>query len=369
MSGEHILVVEDHKALLDAIRDILQSHGYVVAVAGNGIEALQIMERTCPDLIIADIMMPRMDGYAFYEAVRSRSEWVAIPFIFLTAKSDKEDILKGKSLGAEDYITKPFEPRELLTAVQARLKRAETIREAAAAEFDRLKQQIVTILGHELRTPLTYIHGYTSLALEDIPSLSPDALQEFLLAIKRGADRLTHLVEDLLLIVRLDAGQTGEEFRLLAQVHNNLDAIVKRTVNRHEEQAAANGLTLEIEVAPNLPPVQLCEPLFADALDRLIDNAIKFSRGRGARVRVSAWPGDDWIEIAVQDWGVGIPSEEIPHLFERFRQINRERLEQQGVGLGLAIARELIRLHGGDIAVQSTANEGSTFTIRLPVAQ
>jgi signal transduction histidine kinase len=368
MSGERILVVEDHKALLDAIQEVLESNDYVVLFATNSLEALQVMEETRPDLIIADIMMPMMDGYALYEAVRSRSEWVAIPFIFLTAKSAKEDILKGKILGVEDY-TKPFEPQELLAAVRARLARAWAICEAAAAEFDHLKQQIVTILGHELRTPLTYIHGYTALALEDIPSLSREALEEFLLAIKRGADRLTTLVEDLLLIVRLDAGETSKEFRSLVQVRKDLAAIVRRTVSRHEERATANSLTLETDVAPDLPAVQLCEPLFADALDRLVDNAIKFSHGRGKRVLVSARPANGGVEIAVQDWGIGIPANEIPHLFERFRQINCEKLEQRGVGLGLAIAKELIQLHGGEITVESKVNEGSTFTIRLPTIQ
>ncbi len=368
MGGERILVVEDNKALLDAIQEVLESNDYVVLFATNGLEALQVMEETRPDLIVADIMMPLMDGYAFYEAVRSRSDWVAIPFIFLTAKSGKEDILRGKILGVEDYITKPFEPQVLLAAVRARLARARAIREAAAAEFDHLKQEIVTILGHELRTPLTYIHGYTALALEDIPSLSREALEEFLLAIKRGADRLTTLVEDLLLIVRLDAGETSREFRSLVQVRKDLGAIVKRAVSRHEEQATANSLTLETDVVPDLPAVRLCEPLFADALDRLVDNAIKFSHGRGKRVLVSARPANGWVEIAVQDWGIGIPANEIPHLFERFRQINREKLEQRGVGLGLAIAKELIQLHGGEITVVSTINEGSTFTIRLPVA-
>jgi signal transduction histidine kinase len=368
MSGQHILVVEDHEPLLEAIRDILESDHYTVLVATDGVEALQAMEKVWPDLIIADIMMPRMDGYIFYEAVRARSEWVTIPFIFLTAKAGKDDVMKGKTLGAEDYITKPFEPNELLVAVRARLNRAHAIREATAAEFDHLKQQIVTVLSHELRTPLTYIHGYTSLALDDIPSLTPGTLQEFLQAIKRGADRLTGLVEDLLLLIRLDTGQTVEEFRLLAHVHNDLDVIVERETRQHEKQAIVCGLILETHAPSNLPSVQLCEPLFADALNRLLDNAIKFSRDRGKRVVVSVRPVDGWIEITVQDWGVGIPSNEIPHLFERFRQINREKLEQQGVGLGLAITKELVRLHGGEIAVESELDVGSTFTIRLPVA-
>lgn len=368
MSRQRILVVEDHRPLLAAIQDVLSAEGYTVLTATDGVQALQMMEERCPNLIVADIMMPQMDGYALYEAIRARPEWAPIPFIFLTARSEREDILKGKGLGVEDYITKPFATQELLVAVRARLERAQAIREATEAEFDQLKQQIVTILAHELRTPLTYVHGYTELALEDIASLPLDALQEFLLGIKRGADRLTRLVEDLLLLVRLDTERVTEEFHLLASVHHDLDTILERTTWQYEEQAAARGVTLETRLGPNLPPVQLCEPLFVDALGRLVDNGIKFSGGEGKRVTVSVRAAEGSVEVAVADEGVGIPAEEIPNLFKRFQQIGREKMEQQGVGLGLAIAQKLIHLHDGEITVESEPGVGSTFTIRLPVA-
>jgi len=369
MVKQRILAVEDHEALLAGIREVLEAEGYAVFTATDGVEALQAMEEVRPDLILADIMMPRMDGYALYEAVRARPEWVPIPFIFLTAKTEKKDVLKGKGLGAEDYITKPFAFHELLVAVRARLGRARAIREVTKAEFDQLKQQIITALSHEMRTPLTYVRGYTELALDDVSSLSPDALQEFLVGIKRGADRLTRLVEDFLLLIRLDTGQAEEEFRLLACVHHNLDAILERTARQYEEQATAGGVTLEAVVEPDLPPVRLCEPLFVDALGRLVENGIKFSRNKGKQVTVSARVADDSVEVAVADEGVGVSSEDIPHLFERFRQIGREEMEQQGVGLGLAIARALIHLHGGEITVESRPGVGSTFTIRLPVTE
>jgi two-component system sensor histidine kinase/response regulator len=366
VSRQHILVVEDHRPLLTAIREILEAEGYIVSTAGDGVRALEAMERERPHLIVADIMMPHMDGYAFYEAVRGRAEWVAIPFIFLTAKAERKDVLRGMALGAEDYLTKPFDPQQLVVAVRARLGRARAIREAAAAEFERLKRQIVTILSHELRTPLTYITGYTELALEEIPALSPDALQEFLMGIKRGTDRLTGLVEDLLLLVRVDTGQLADEFGALARVCRDLGAVVESAVRRFDEQAAAQGIALEMKVEPDLPPVSLCEPFFADALRRLVDNGIKFSRAGGKRVTVTVRAAGDWVEVAVQDEGVGIPAEQISHLFERFQQVERERMEQQGGGLGLAIARDLILLHGGDIVAESKPGVGSTFTIRLP---
>jgi len=215
MSGQHILVVEDHKSMSRAIKGILESEGYTVSTATDGIEALEIMDKVVPDLILADIMMPRMDGYTLYERVRARPEWIPIPFVFLTAKSEREDKLKGKELGAEDYITKPFDAEELIVSVRSRLGRARAIERASEAEFEDLKEQIVTVLGHELRTPLTYVTGYTDLALEDVSSLTPREVEEFLHGIKSGADRLNHLVEDLLLLVQIDSGRAREEYQAL----------------------------------------------------------------------------------------------------------------------------------------------------------
>jgi two-component system sensor histidine kinase SenX3 len=128
-------------------------------------------------------------------------------------------------------------------------------------------------------------------------------------------------------------------------------------------------MALEIDIATDLPPVRMCEVFFVDALDRLLDNAFRFSRDRGKRVRVSVQTSGGRVEIAVQDEGIGIAANQVPYLFERFRQIDREQMEQQGTGLGLAIAHELIALHEGEIVVTSQIGAGSTFTIRLPAAE
>lgn len=366
-SKPRILVAEDHAPLRRAICKILEKEGYTVLAAGNGAEALALMEQTPCDLILADIMMPEMDGYALYQAVRAHAEWATVPFVFLTARAEKDDVLKGKRLGAEDYITKPFDPQELLIVVRARLERGGHVRQAARAEFEQLKTQIITILGHELRTPLTFVMGYTDLALEEVATLPPAEMERFLHGIQRGTERLNRLVEDLLMALQLDSGQAERAFQKVAQLRRDLDAVVERAVQKYAAQAANRQVTMETEKQGELPPVRLSEEFFADALGRLIDNAIKFSPP-GGRVRVTTRTADGWAEIAVADEGIGIAAEEIPHIFERFHQIGREQIEQQGVGLGLSIARDLIRLHGGEIVVDSQPGAGSTFTIRLPAA-
>ncbi len=363
---QRILVVEDNDPLREVIRDMLEAEGYVVYVASDGVEALEVMEQTRPDLIVSDIAMPRMDGYALYESIRTRSEWVRVPFIFLTARGQKEDMLRGKSMGVEDYLVKPFDPEELAIAVRSRLQRARAVQNATEAEFAELKRQISTILGHELRTPLTHIIGFTDLAMDDVTTLAPETLQEFLGAIKQGANRLAKLVEDLLLLVQIDTGRMAMAFDQVMWEHPDIGVLIESVVRGFEGRAATRGVKIDTALTKGLPPVKVHEPYFIDSLGRLVDNAIKFTRGTGKRVLVTARHIDGWIEVAVIDEGVGVSAEGLPHLFERFRQIDRERLEQQGVGIGLAISQELIRMHGGEITVQSAVDQGSAFTIRLP---
>ncbi len=128
MSERRILVVEDHEPLLVAVQDILETEGYTVLTATDGVEALRVMEESCPDLIVTDILMPKMDGYILCETVRARPGWELIPVIFLTAKAEMEDVLKGEELGVESYVIKPFDPDELLAVVRSALERAQANR-------------------------------------------------------------------------------------------------------------------------------------------------------------------------------------------------------------------------------------------------
>jgi len=361
-----ILVVEDDLMLRDLLRVLLSRAGYTVSLARDGEEGLIRMQERRPDLIIADIMMPNMDGYTFYEAVRAQPDWVAIPFIFLTAKNTHEDMMRGKALGAEEYLVKPFSSEDLLIIVRARLKRADDVQQVIEEDAARLKARIVNILSHELRTPLTFINGYADLAVSDAENLSAQQFRMLLDGIKRGSDRLTNLVADLLLIFELEAGVTAQIFDSEVEYCGNLGAVVELVVAGYEPEAERKRVILEVHAPRQTPPIRLNHKCFSDALGRLLSNAIKFSVGGGALVTVTVTPQPQRIDIAVADQGVGIPPDSMRHLFEPFYQFDRDRMEQQGVGVGLYIARQLVRLHGGDILVESQAKKGATFTIWLP---
>ncbi len=363
-----ILIVEDNIAILRGLAELLRDAGYGVLEATNGDEALAKMEQTPPALIISDIMMPVMDGYDFYRKVREEPKWVDIPFIFLTAKTEEEDIVKGLSMGVEDYITKPFDMGLLLARVQARIKRSEELRQVARDRQDALRQEIINVLSHELRTPLTYIVGYTDLALDELQSLQPEEFEDFLQGIKRGSERLRALVEELLLVVRIESGHLQQQYQQRARRYDELTNLLLHTVRLQHHQHSHRGVRIITEIPPSLPPVVIDETFFADALNRLLDNAFKFTPD-GRTIYLTATSDRDEVHITVRDEGIGIAAEDLPNLFRRFGQIDRKQHEQQGAGMGLYIAHALITMMGGRITVQSKVGRGTAFTIHLPIAR
>jgi putative two-component system response regulator len=163
MSHETLLIVEDNHELRNGLKEILTFEGYTVLAASNGIEALEQMRSISPDLIVSDVTMPGMDGFEFFEAVRSRPEGVSIPFIFLSARGDREDVMRGKNLGAEDYLVKPLTRAELLSAIQARLTR---FRQIQIAQLEQSYQTSLMVLANAIEGRDRYTFGHVERVTE-----------------------------------------------------------------------------------------------------------------------------------------------------------------------------------------------------------
>lgn len=166
-----ILVVEDNKVLRDGIELLLEQDGFGVKGAANGNEALDIMQTTCPDLILSDIAMPEMDGYGLFRAVRSRPEWVAIPFIFLTARGEREDIFAGKRLGVEDYLVKPVNGQELLATVRSRLARSQQL---LLAQLQQAYQSSLIMLANAIELRDQYTRGHVERVMQYSVSIATE---------------------------------------------------------------------------------------------------------------------------------------------------------------------------------------------------
>lgn len=366
MTKPLILVVEDDLALLEGIRELLELTEYRVLIAANGREALEVLEKQHPDLIVSDIMMPEMDGYEFHAKVNEMPELSAIPFIFLTARGEKADIRRGKELGADDYIIKPFDDEDLLVAVRAKLNRWENLRQQRDEEVADLKSKILLTLSHEFRTPLTYIINYSDLLELEGKEIEGEDFPDFMQGIRRGALRLNSLVDDFLILVEIETGEAEEAYRYRRRRIDETGLWLRVIAKPFQTAAEKRELTLVTDIPEDLPPLVADETYLSDAIGRLLDNAIKFSTDESEWVRFSAEANDDRLILRIQDQGQGIKEQDMGGLFDVFYQIDRAKREQQGSGSGLAICRGIIGIHGGEVGVESEFGKGSTFWVSLP---
>jgi two-component system sensor histidine kinase/response regulator len=363
-----ILVVEDEKAILEIITFFLEDEGYQVLQALNGEAALVLLEEAKPGLIISDIRMPGMDGFALCEEVRANPDFGQLPFIFLTGRDERADVRRGMGLGADDYLTKPFEPEELLSAVQVRLARAAETKAAIVRAGSGLQDQIIQSLTHEFRTPLSLVVGYTELLESTGQEMQEGDFESVMNGLHAGSRRLVSLVEDFLLLSKLRTGAIAEEVAEEPLAAMAPDMMVRMVAGQVSNRATAKHITLTIEcTVPDLT-VRISRQHLGDIVGRLLDNAIKFSKRDGGQVVVTTTQEQDFWVLGVADDGIGIREEAHSWIFEAFQQVDRSRMEQQGTGVGLTIVKGLVEIYGGRISLESTPGVGSTFSVWLPIA-
>jgi two-component system, sensor histidine kinase and response regulator len=369
-----ILVVEDDIHLLAGIRDILELEAYSVLTAQNGRQALEVLRSDpngTPDLIVSDIMMPYLDGFQFLEEVRKEDRWVTVPFIFLTAKGEKADMNKGKQLGVDDYLTKPFDADDLLVAVASRLKRHKRITDVQAKGVEGIKRDILTILNHEFRTPLTLVVAYAEMLKDyNTAEMGEADLMTFLHGVNSGAERLKRLIENFILLVELESGDVVKNYAWRKRPIDKLEPLIANA-QRQIFSGENSRHTCEVELAGGLPTVIIEPELLAMAVRELLDNAVKFSqertKERAVRVKLGVRSDDQHLYIWVQDWGRGVAENELENIWKPFYQINRDEYEDQGAGSGLAIVKGVVDIHLGRTEVVSEVGAGSTFTLVIPL--
>lgn len=368
MNNTNILIVEDDPNLLEGIRAILELDGYHVQTAENGMQALHLLRNATllPDLIVSDIMMPMLDGLQLLQAVRKEPKWLAIPFIFLTAKSEKIDMQRGKILGVDDYLVKPFDGEELLIAVESRLRRHRALSSVQTDSVNTVKRNILTILNHEFRTPLTFIVAYADmLNIESTSELSEAELLSFLKGVGSGAVRLRRLIENFILLVELETGDAERTFEWRRNTIEDVRDVLKGAIDRGVRPIAPDR-ECRLSVDPNMRPFVADREYLQIALVQYLSNALKFSPAE-TPIILGAHVDNDALVLWVQDFGRGIPEERLGDIWDVFFQIDRDQHEDQGTGSGLAIARGIARLHKGHVAVESRVNAGSTFSMIIPI--
>jgi two-component system sensor histidine kinase/response regulator len=359
-----ILVIEDDASVLDNILDTLEAAGYQVNSASNGRIGLEYLRKQIPDLIICDVMMPEITGYEVLKTIRKDRKTTAIPFIFLTAKIERSDQRGGMELGADDYLTKPFTQRELLSAIETQLQKRTTIAEKYETSLHLLRKNIVYALPHELRTPLSHILGYAEMLKMDAATAPPSSIENMADAILKGGTRLQRLIENYLVYAQIEimSGNPTEIEGLLNHVIKDASTVISQTSKRTAENyGRIDDLFLELNPAA----IRISEENFAKVIGELVDNAFKFSVS-GTKIQIKSLKQQQQFSIAIRDYGRGMNENDIQHLGP-YMQFDREFYEQQGLGLGFVIAKRLIELHGGKIEVKSMPNKGTLAHVCFPI--
>jgi two-component system sensor histidine kinase/response regulator len=361
-----ILVIDDEEWLREMIQLALRQRGYEVVEANNGHDGIERARAELPDLILCDVNMGKVDGYLTLAALRTEAPTAAIPFILMTGMADNAGMRHGMELGADDYLPKPFTTEVLYAAVEARLKKSQTVRDEAERKLAHLRDNISLMMPHEMRTPLNGIISNAELLAASAATLKAGEVAEMGQEILKSSQRLERLIENFLIYAQLE---------LIAADPKNVNALrigktelpaalIKKVAGAQAAQATRlKDLTLEVADVP----VPMSEEYFSKVVNELVQNAFKFSEAE-TPVQVRLAEAFNGIELSVTDQGKGFSTEQIRRI-GAYVQFDRKLAEQQGLGLGLVIAKRLAELHGGSLSIDGRKGSGTTVTIKLPKAK
>ncbi len=369
-----ILIVDDTPENIDILVELLE--GFDKQIAINGEDALETAwEGDPPDLILLDIMMPEMDGYEVCKRLRENDKTKDIPVIFLTAMTEKDDIVKGFEVGGQDYITKPFHARELMERVKTQLelktqreilKTMNTTLEKKVEErtsqlnesnenlnkankqlvvLDEAKNKFLLLISHEIRTPLNGIVGSTYF-LNDM--IDDPELNDFLDILKESVDRLDKFSQTALEITQMQT--LGKDVK---RANIDINTIINKIIDENKADADTKNLTILTSLNDD-DTIAVNEHYFTRSFTELVNNAIKFANNNST-INISTYVEDDKLKICVTDTGEVIPTEEIQEIVKPFGLAKPHY--DKNVGLGLYYVQTFINIHNAQIDIQSNVDE------------
>jgi signal transduction histidine kinase len=361
-----ILVIDDESWLREMIRLALEQQGFEVIEAMDSTEGVSQAREQLPDLILCDVNMDKAGaGYTTLAKLRESPSTAAIPFILMTGLADAAGMRHGMDLGADDYLPKPFKVDELYATVHARLRKVQTVRQEAEKKLTLLRSQISLMLPHEMRTPLNGIISNAEMLAESAGTLDPKTIAEMSQEICQSGQRLERLIENFLIYAQLEIVASDPQgiTRLRSASTLKPGEIARAAATAEAEKAGRVGDLMLDLVETTLP---MAEDYFRKIVVELVQNALKFSDS-GLLVHVLLKSSPEDVELQVQDDGRGFSTEQISRV-GAYMQFERRMQDEQGFGLGLAIAKKLVELHGGELLIESEPGIGSTVTVKLPRA-
>ena len=363
-----ILVVDDEEGLRATLVTAFTTEGYRAVGASSGSEALERLNQAAFHILLTDLVMPGMDGITLMEQALRRFPTMVV--ILMSGGATVESAVRALKGGAYDYILKPFTLGEIFHVAERGLEqqrlRLENIHlgeiNRRLQEIDQLKSNLLSAMTHEFRTPLTIMHGWLDLLLGNHFGTLSGEQRESLRAVRKSAVRLGRLIANLLAFVQYEREQVPRELLSVS-----LSDLLRKTADDLEADCADRRVGLTVEVADHLPMLQADGERLRLLFFNLMENAVKFN-GPGGQVRVLAREDGGQVEVSITNTLGVFPADEIPRLLQPFTQGDMSMTRAAGgLGLGLAVVRAILGAHGGRLAVDSSAEQGTTVRVRLPI--
>jgi len=368
-STERVLVVDDNADMRRYLRRILQER-WKVETATDGMLALAKIRKSPPDLVIADLMMPGLDGLGLLGALRDDAALRDVPVMVLSARANEEASIDALNAGADDYLPKPFSARELLARVavqlaRVRLRRAERAAREVAEQSSSMKDELVLMLSNSLRNPIgVMLKTLTALKDQRFGGEEGHRALELIRASTREQHRLIDEVHDLSCI-------TAGCFCVESESVQSLSAIVNAEIDAVRPIAGLKRVRIESFIDSGAGPLEGDAERLRQVVHNLLAHAVACTQA-GGNVLVECHGRGDFAEIVVQDNGMGIAPEVLPHVFDplwQMQQVRADGARAGGAWLGLAVAHRIVELHQGRMFVTSHGSGmGAVFTVRLPLA-
>lgn len=357
-----ILLVEDDILLRKNIYDILDAEGYSVETAVNGKEGLQKSKDNTPDLIISDVMMPEMDGYEFIGELQKDKTMANIPFIFLTAKIEIENLRKGMNLGADDYLTKPFSIDDLLNAVNARLRKKQNY----TKELEDLKESFIRKVPHELRTPLVGIMGFSELIEEDILNMSKEEIKELVGKIRKSSNRLYRRIEKFLAYSNLLNGEMNklkdlEKDYLSSDIdENTISYIIQPLLNDFDRKE-------DVLITATSSNLLIYDKFLFIIIKELVENALKFSPSK-TKIIINGFEENInyCFKILNKVNRNDDPLKQIKPI-NAFKQFSDEDYQYEGMGVGIAMVEKILTLSNSQLKIKHDEQDSIIIEVRIPI--
>jgi two-component system, sensor histidine kinase and response regulator len=360
-----VLIVDDNSNNVKIIALALQPLNFKLVIATSGKTAIEMVEKTRPDLVLLDVMMPGMDGFETCKIIKSKEENSNLPVIFLTALTDKENTLKGFEYGGVDYITKPFNKDELISRVKTHLELKLTRDELERTSkylysLNAVKDKLFSVIGHDLRSPLGSVKMYLEYLSETLDELSPDKLHSTFDVLVKTVDEVFSLLENLLGWAKSQSGNLSinKELIVLSDLINNVYSLNKGNLK-------FKNISFSLNIAPETT-------IFADLISitavfrNLLSNAIKFTPVGGS-ISVNSVTDNENVIIEFKDTGIGISEENMVKIFDSTQHITTFGTNREvGSGLGINLCKDFTLKNGGKLWVKSKVGEGSSFFLSLP---